>query len=453
MSTGNELSPQIIWNDILEAVKSQIPLQSFNTWLKATSGIYLDEKTFKISVPNKFAATWIADKFQTVIADSIIARLGTPREIEYVNSEFQPSPSARPASESSAAPRPAVCVRQNSDSLLSSRYLFENFVVGDSNQFAHAAAMAVARAPMQTKYNPLYIYGGVGLGKTHLAQAIGNFVREQFQNLKVLYVTSEKFTSDFIDAIAHQKTAEFARLYRGVDLLLLDDIQFLTGKEATQEQFFHTFNALHQAGKQIILTSDRSPKDIRGLEDRLLSRFQSGLVADIQPPDLETRIAILQQIVKSERQHISFDVLTFIARNITRNIRELEGSIVRLLAWGSMTGRELDLSFTQEILKDAFGGSCTITTETIKKAVCDHFKLEPEQLCSKRKTAEIVRARQIAMYLCRKYTHSSLKTIGDLFGGRDHSTVIHSISIVEEQSKLDLGMRRSIDEIESSLKN
>jgi chromosomal replication initiator protein len=336
---------------------------------------------------------------------------------------------------------------------LSQRYLFDNFVVGDSNRFAHAAAQAVARAPMQTKYNPLYIYGGVGLGKTHLAQAIGNSVRENFANLKVLYVTSERFTSDFIDAIAHQKTTDFAKLYRGTDLLLLDDIQFLTGKEATQEQFFHTFNALHQAGKQIILTSDRSPKEIRGLEDRLLSRFQSGLVADIQPPDLETRIAILQQIVQSERQTVSFDVLTFIARNITRNIRELEGSIVRLLAYGSMTGRELNLSFTQEVLKDTLNVAPTITLESITKAVCGYFKVEPEQLRSKRKTAELVRARQVAMYLCRKHTSSSLKSIGEEFGGRDHSTVIHSINMIDNQAKFDLGLRRAVDDIENLLKN
>jgi len=434
----------------LEIVKSKIPLQSFNTWLKATRGVDLDDNNFRISVPNKFAANWIADKFQRPILDALSAYLGSPRRLEYINLESQPSP-AEPIMVPQL--RTLSRVRDGSQPQLSQRYLFDNFVVGDSNRFAHAAAQAVARAPMQTKYNPLYIYGGVGLGKTHLAQAIGNSVRENFANLKVLYVTSERFTSDFIDAIAHQKTTDFAKLYRGTDLLLLDDIQFLTGKEATQEQFFHTFNALHQAGKQIILTSDRSPKEIRGLEDRLLSRFQSGLVADIQPPDLETRIAILQQIVQSERQTVSFDVLTFIARNITRNIRELEGSIVRLLAYGSMTGRELNLSFTQEVLKDTLNVAPTITLESITKAVCGYFKVEPEQLRSKRKTAELVRARQVAMYLCRKHTSSSLKSIGEEFGGRDHSTVIHSINMIDNQAKFDLGLRRAVDDIENLLKN
>jgi chromosomal replication initiator protein len=444
-----------VWPEILETLKSQIPPQSFNTWLKSTRGIALDDEALHIGVPNRFAATWITDKFQDMIMEAVAARLGGPRriELECAADGDVPQPSVPPPSvyvgtegRSAKTPRPMV------DSQLSTRYLFENFVVGDSNQFAHAAAMAVAMAPMQTKYNPLYIYGGVGLGKTHLAQAVGNYARQNFENLRVLYVTSERFTNDFIDAIARQRTAEFAKLYRGVDLLLLDDIQFLTGKEATQEQFFHTFNALHQAGKQIVLTSDRSPREIRGLEDRLLSRFQSGLVADIQPPDLETRIAILQQIVQSERQVVSFDVLTYIARNITRNIRELEGSIVRLLAYGSITGRELNLSFTQEVLRESLGGPGKIDAEAITKAVCTHFKVQPDQLKSKRKTADLARARQVAMYLCRKHTSASLKLIGEEYGGRDHSTVIHSISVIENESQFDLNLRRDIESIRSALK-
>jgi chromosomal replication initiator protein len=450
MSNEMNLPAEKAWADSLEIIKAQVSLQSYNTWLKSTFGLTLDEGTLTVSVPNKFAQNWISDKFHNLILDAVSSSVGGPRKVEYVSRDeatSSPRPADFPSEPKAAAPR------LNFDTQLNARYLFENFVVGDSNQFAHAAALAVAKAPMQTKYNPLYIYGGVGLGKTHLAQAVGNLVREKYTNLKVLYVTSERFTSDFIDAIAHQRTGEFARLYRGVDLLLLDDIQFLTGKEATQEQFFHTFNALHQAGKQIVLTSDRSPREIKGLEDRLLSRFQSGLVADIQPPDLETRIAILQQIVQSERQDVSFDVLTFIARNITRNIRELEGSIVRLLAYGSITGRELNLNFTQEVLKDTFHSGFVITIDSITKAVCAYFKLEPEKLQSKRKTADIARARQVAMYLCRKHTSSSLKSIGDAFGGRDHSTVIHSITIVENESKFDMILKRALDEIGNTLKN
>jgi chromosomal replication initiator protein len=446
----DKISAEQLWCNSLEIVKSQISIQSFNTWLKSTNGTYLDDTVLRVSVPNKFALNWIADKFHNMILSAVNSASGRSLGVEYQSRDEVATVAAEPPMQRSDNRPQAPRVSFNTQ--LNSRYIFDSFVVGDSNQFAHAAAVAVAKAPMQTKYNPLYIYGGVGLGKTHLAQAIGNYVREGFANLKVLYVTSERFTSDFIDAIAHQKTAEFARLYRGVDLLLLDDIQFLTGKEATQEQFFHTFNALHQAGKQIVLTSDRSPRDIKGLEDRLLSRFQSGLVADIQPPDLETRIAILQQIVHSEKQAVSFDVLTYIARNITRNIRELEGSIVRLLAYGSITGRSLNVGFAQEILKDTFNTGCVITIESISKAVCGYFKITLDQLKSKRKTADLARARQIAMYLCRKHTSSSLKFIGDEFGGRDHSTVIHAISVVEAESILDLSLKRAVEDIENSLK-
>jgi chromosomal replication initiator protein len=446
---SNNPSAEKIWCDALEVIRPQISIQSFNTWLKSTNGVSLNGETLQVSVPNKFALNWIADKFHNMILSAVSTSAGNVLKVEYLSRDEVAAPIQPTGQYVEAKPQAS---RPSFDTQLNSRYIFDNFVVGDSNQFAHAAAVAVAKAPMQTKYNPLYIYGGVGLGKTHLAQAIGNYVREGYANLKILYVTSERFTTDFIDAIGHQKTAEFARLYRGVDLLLLDDIQFLTGKEATQEQFFHTFNALHQAGKQIVLTSDRSPREIKGLEDRLLSRFQSGLVADIQPPDLETRIAILQQIVQSEKQAVSFDVLTYIARNITRNIRELEGSIVRLLAYGSITGRSVNVGFAQEILKDAFNTGCVITIESISKAVCDYFKILPEQLKSKRKTADLARARQIAMYLCRKHTSSSLKFIGDEFGGRDHSTVIHAISVVEYESKHDLSLKRALDDIENSLK-
>ena len=444
------LSPEQVWNETLEIIKSQVPLQSFNTWLKPTAGIYLDSLTLKVSAPNKFAAGWVRDKYHKLIAEAVKSQLGSSRKIEYMFG--QEATAEIPMVEIPPAPRDITPQRSYYESQLSSRYRFDNFVVGDSNQFAHAAALAVAKAPMQTKYNPLYIYGGVGLGKTHLAQAVGNLVRDSFENLKVLYVTSERFTTDFIDAIAHQRTGEFAKHYRGVDLLLLDDIQFLTGKEATQEQFFHTFNALYQAGKQIVLTSDRSPREIKGLEERLLSRFQCGLVTDIQPPELETRIAILQQIVFSEHRSISFDVLTYIATNITRNIRELEGSIIRLLAYGSLTGRELNIGFTQEVLKDSLKGDTVITLESITKAVSAYFRLQPEQLKSKKKTADIVRARQIAMHLCRKHTKSSLKAIGEAFGGRDHSTVIHALEVVEQESQLDLGLRNALDDIDKSLR-
>jgi chromosomal replication initiator protein len=451
MSIETTLIPEKAWSDILEIVKPLISLQNFNTWLKSTSGIFLNEEIIQVSVPNKFAADWIRAKFQRMLTDAITTNLGSPRMIDYICQGDKDAPANSRVSIPNRKPLPShrLCAMTQ----LNSAYTFDYFVVGDSNQLAHAAALAVAREPLETKYNPLFIYGGVGLGKTHLVQAIGNYVRDAFSDLKILYVTSEKFTSDFIEAISHQKTMEFARQYRSVDLLLLDDIQFLTGKEATQEQFFHTFNALHQAGKQVVLTSDRSPREIKGLEERLLSRFQCGLVTDIQPPDLETRIAILQQIVIAEKRSVSFDVISFMARNITRNIRELQGSIIRLLAFASMREREIDIDFTQEVLKDAFTTGHPITMDSITRAVCEYFKIELHQIKSKRKTADLVRARQVAMYLCRKHTSSSLNSIGEEYGGRDHSTVIHALNTIAEDSQRDNNLKNIIVNIEARLKS
>lgn len=449
MEIENTATPENIWSDVLEIIKSEISLQNFNTWFNSTTGTFLDDATLRVSVPNRFAAGWIEEKFGAIIAAAVETLLGSTRQVEFVVGPIDDNggdnPQQRPVHK---APPPKAA---SPETHLNYSYVFDSFVVGDSNRFARAAALAVAEAPMQTKYNPLYIYGGVGLGKTHLLQAIGNFAREKYSTLKVLYVTSEKFTNDFIEAIARARTSDFARLYRGVDLLLLDDIQFLTGKEATQEQFFHTFNALYQAGKQIVLTSDRTPREIKGLEERLLSRFQCGLVTDIQPPDLETRIAILNQMVESERLSVPRDVITYIASNITKNIRELEGSIIRLLAYGSLTRKQIDSNLAYEVLRKAFTNGQTITIDSITKAVCDYFNLQPDQLRSRRKTADLVRARQMAMFLCRKYISTSLKAIGERFGGRDHSTVIHALTSVEEGMKIDLSIKSDIDNIEASL--
>ncbi len=444
-------SPENVWGEVLGIIKSEIPLQSFNTWFKSTSGTSLDNDTLEVSVPNKFASNWIEEKFSSVVAGAVEAHLGSTRRVRFVVGSIDEAPgdngSMRPVQK--APPSKPASPKTH----LNPRYVFDSFVVGDSNRFAQAAAMAVAEAPLQTKYNPLYIYGGVGLGKTHLLQAIGNLAAEKYSTLKVLYVTSEKFTNDFIEAIARSRTSEFARFYRGVDLLLLDDIQFLSGKEATQEQFFHTFNALYQAGKHIVLSSDRTPREIKGLEERLLSRFQCGLVTDIQPPDLETRIAILAQMVESEKLSIPYDVVTYIADNVTKNIRELEGSVIRLSAYRSLTRTEIDTSLAYEVLKNVFTNDRTITADLITNAVCDHFKLLPEELRSRKKTAHLVRARQMAMYLCRKYISTSLKAIGEKFGGRDHSTVIHALTSVEEGMKIDLSIKSDVDRIEGLLKS
>jgi chromosomal replication initiator protein len=455
------MSPDEIWSEAKNIIKSEISLQNFNTWFNSSFGLFMDDNILKVSVPNKFTADWLNNRFNKIVFNAVTGCLGASRKIEYVvgNSLEYNAPadnsikikSIKDSEDNQPASNNINAARTKFNSHLNDRYLFENFVVGDSNQFPHAAARAVAEAPMQTKYNPLYIYGGSGLGKTHLVQAIGNEVTDKFSTLKVLYVTSEKFTNDFIDAIAQKRTMDFARFYRSVDLLLIDDIQFFTGKEATQEQFFHTFNALYQAGKQIILTSDRPPREIKGLEERLLSRFQCGLVTDIQPPDLETRTAILNRIIKSQGLSIPPEVVAYIANNVTRNIRELEGSIIRLLAYGSLNGQRIDIGFAQNALKDAFTSSKEISVKSLAKAVSDYFKIDLEQLKSKRKTAELVRARQIAMYLCREYTSNSLKSIGEEFGGRDHSTVIHAITTIENNLELDFNLKSAIENIKTSI--
>lgn len=454
------LTADQLWSNAKDVIRSEISLQNFNTWFNSSSGVSLDDETFKISVPNKFTAEWLKSRFNQAIVKAVASCLGASRKIEYVignsNDSVSPVSDVSEKTSNGVVSEPASTTKTEGldfESNLNLRYLFDNFVVGDSNQFPHAAARAVAEAPMQTKYNPLYIYGGSGLGKTHLVQAIGNEVTANFSNLKVLYVTSEKFTNDFIDAIARKKTLEFAKSYRSVDLLLLDDIQFFTGKEATQEQFFHTFNALYQAGKQIVLTSDRPPRDIKGLEERLLSRFQCGLVTDIQPPDLETRTAILNMIIKLQGLSIPPDVVAYIANNVTRNIRELEGSIIRLNAYGSLNGRKIDIPFAQDALKGTFTAGKEISVKSITENVAEYYRIDPDHLRSKRKTAELVRARQVAMYICRKYTPHSLKKIGEEFGGRDHSTVIHAISTVENNLETDFNLKTAVEALEAAIKS
>jgi chromosomal replication initiator protein len=340
----------------------------------------------------------------------------------------------------------------NDASQLNRRYTFDNFVEGSSNQFAKAASLAVAEAPGTTSFNPLVIYGGVGLGKTHLIQAIGNFSLQQGTVKRALYVSSEKFTIEFINSIQKNKTTEFSKIYRNVDLLLVDDIQFFINKERTQEEFFHTFNSLHQKGKQIVLSSDRPPKDITGIEERLLSRFQWGLVADIQSPDLETRIAILQK--KSEENGIELpgDVIQLIAYNVTSNIRELEGCLIRLLAQASFNGLDINLQLAKKILKDVISQKQNhITIEDIQKIVSEYYRIPDDLLRAKTRKKEVALVRQIAMYIAKNHTKHSLKTIGLHFGGRDHSTVIHAVSTIETYAKEDHKIAEDIENISQQI--
>lgn len=442
-----------VWDKCLYYLSQRIRKQSFYTWLRPTKGLPSNDNTLKVAVPNRFVAEWLEEHYLSLIQEAL--KNVVPEDLKlsfYVRGELngnQTEINFDQRKSTSEVESPQV---SNTDSRLSSRYIFETFVVGESNHFAHAAAMAVAEAPGKTKFNPLYIYGGVGLGKTHLAQAIGHFVQEEHKKAKVLYATSERFTNDFIRSIGANTTQEFVDYYRNVDLLLLDDIQFFTGKESTQVQFFHTFNTLYHNGKQIVLTSDRPPKEIKGLEERLLSRFQWGLVTDIQPPDLETRIAILKKKTESDGITIPNDVANFIANNITSNVRELEGSLIRLLAYSSLTGKNLTIELAQEVLKDILKNkSRVITIREIQKKVAQKFKISEEILCSKRKTQEVALARQVGMYLCRNLTNNSLKTIGESFGGRDHSTVIHACGLISENLKRNYDFKINVDEVINSL--
>jgi chromosomal replication initiator protein len=450
-----------LWDRCLSSLSKRVNKPSFFTWLKPIRVEFVDTNCFNILVPNNFAAQWISDRYRQTITEALaeVSEQSWNFDFKIQKAPVQVELFPGEAEEDQRSGSYQIVGESNGNGnghaqpdhpapKLNPRYLFESFVVGDSNQFAYAACEAVSEAPGENRYNPLFIYGGVGLGKTHLVQAIGNAVWQSSPKLRVMYVSSENFTNEFIRSLATKSVHEFANRYRTADLLLLDDIQFFTGKESTQEQFFHTFNALHQEGKQIVLTADRPPKDILGLEERLLSRFSWGLVADIQPPSLETRVAILQKKAESDGVTVPNDVLTYIADSITSNVRELEGALVRLVAYASLRKKELTMSLAQDVLKDSIRSkSRPVTIEQIQKEVASYFKISEEMLKSKKKTQEIVNARQVAMYLCRSLTSSSLKLIGVNFGNRDHSTVIHACQQVQDNMKSSMDYKLQIDQL------
>jgi chromosomal replication initiator protein len=464
-----------VWSACLDQIKERVNSQSFKTWFEPIVPQQLDAGTLTVQVPSQFFYDWLDEHYCTVINGIITDVLGKSARLEYairtdespVDVEYVPPAvpvrASRPAVQSEPDPvlpgrppqRPAPRNDQasmNFQSSLNPRYTFDNYIKGDSNQLARAAASAVANNPGGTSFNPLVIYGGTGLGKTHLMQAIGNHVLAHGKARRVMYVSSEKFTVDFVDAIQSNRTNEFASFYRSMDVLIVDDIQFLSGKEKTQDSFFHTFNELHQLGKQIILSSDRPPKDLKGLDDRLLSRFQWGLTSDIQPPDLETRIAILRKKSVDDGIELPQDVVEFIAGNVTTNIRELEGCLISLLARASLEGREINLDLARDVLKVVVGDvRSPITIETIQRTVCEYFSIPEDLLRAKTRKQEIVNARQIAMYLVKELTNASLKTIGLHFGGRDHSTVIHAYQSVEDQMKVDSKYQAHVQQIKRRL--
>ncbi len=433
---------QAVWSQCLNVIRESISNQSFHTWFQPTSAIALENKLLTVSVPSQFFYEWLEHHYSELIHRVLNQVLGEGARLTFSIEAVRQDDLLTIPSSNRKQPRNG----SDQDSHLSERYTFDSFVEGSSNQFAKAAALAVAEAPGKTTFNPLVIYGGVGLGKTHLIQAIGNHSKHLGHAPRVLYVSSEKFTIEFINSIQNNRTTEFSSIYRNVDLLLVDDIQFFENKERTQEEFFHTFNTLHQKGKQIVLSCDRPPKELAGVEDRLISRFQWGLVADIQPPDLETRIAILQKKAEENNLELPSDVIHFIATNVTSNIRELEGSLIRLLAYSSLNGRDIDLDLARSVLKDlSLAKPRHITIEGIQRIVAEEFQVHEDMLRAKTRKKEIALARQVSMFLAKELTKHSLKTIGLHFGGRDHTTVIHAVRTVAKLQKKDPSLRDQIE--------
>lgn len=438
-----------LWAKTLETIKSELSEVSFNTWIKSCEPISISNNTIKISVPNSFTQDILNKRYKDLVANSIKAVCSKLYNIEFII--FSETPEKEHIEEKTKKSK-AITVNDEMSSTLNPKYTFDSFVIGNSNRFAHAASLAVAEAPAKA-YNPLFIYGGVGLGKTHLMHAIGHYILEGNPNAKVVYVSSEKFTNELINSIKDDKNEEFRSKYRNVDVLLIDDIQFIAGKERTQEEFFHTFNALHDANKQIILSSDRPPKEIPTLEDRLRSRFEWGLIADIQVPDFETRMAILKKKADVENLNVANDVLGYIASKIKSNIRELEGALIRIIAYSSLTNREVSVDLAAEALKDIISKKQGkhITIDAIQDIVANYYNLRIEDLKSQRRTRSVAYPRQIAMYLSRKLTDMSLPKIGEEFGGRDHTTVIHAYEKISENLKTDDSLQHTIENITKKL--
>jgi chromosomal replication initiator protein len=503
---GMERTPETVWKACLEIIRDNVNRQSYKTWFEPIKPLSLVEEAEEIKLivqlPSRFYFEWLEEHYYSLLRKTITKVLG-PRarlfykiviEKEDPESGFEgatmslpartteepppvhrptplrqpiapesPQAAASPAPASTAEPQKAELVvahpfaipgirRIQVDSNLDPDYTFDRFIEGDCNRLARSAALAIAKQPGTTSFNPFLVYGGVGLGKTHLIQAIGNYARQYRTAETILYVSSERFTNEFVQAIQHNRVSEFSMFYRQIDLLIVDDIQFFGGKEKTQEEFFHIFNALHQAGKQIVLSADRPPREIPGIEERLLSRFQWGLTVDVQPPDLETRIAILRRKAEDEGVELKDEVIEFIAHHIKSNIRELEGALIRLVAHSAFHKCEIDLNLAREVLRDLIKESrVTLTVEQIQQIVCEYFRIPPDQVRAKTRKREVVQARQVAMYFCKHFTQHSLKSIGLHFGGRDHSTVIHAIQSVEDQMETDPKFRELIEALQHKI--
>lgn len=441
-----------LWAATLNTIQEKISKPSFDTWLKNTKAEIIKDDTIIINVPNEFARDWLEGRYTQLISDVLFELTGAKLATKFIIPK-----SSNQADQVTEVPKPPVHRTGNINgdrTMLNPKYTFESFVIGAGNRFAHAASLAVAEAPAKA-YNPLFIYGGVGLGKTHLMHAIGHYVQEHNADASVMYLSSEKFTNEFINAIRDNKTGLFRNKYRNIDVLLIDDIQFLAGKEQTQEEFFHTFNALHEENKQIIISSDRPPKEIPTLEDRLRSRFEWGLITDIAPPDLETRIAILNKKAKADGLDIPDEVMLYISNQIDSNIRELEGALIRVVAYSSLVNQDIDVPLAADALKDIIPNRKpkSITVADIQEVVSQKYNIKLEDFAARKRTRSIAFPRQIAMYLSRQLTDLSLPKIGEEFGGRDHTTVIHAFEKISEMMEKETDFEKEIEDLKEQLKN
>lgn len=432
-----------IWEEALKSIEEEISTVSYETWIRPIIPCGIEGNRFYLQVENEFYKEMLEKRNLPLIRSAVKQAAHQEYEIVILTEE-----------EKMAKPAPAEQKPENNlVRNLNPKYVFDSFVVGNSNRMAHAASLAVAEAPAQA-YNPLFLYGNSGLGKTHLMHSIAHFILEKNPMAKVLYVTSETFTNELINSIQNNKNEEFRNKYRNIDVLLIDDIQFISKKEGTQEEFFHTFNALHESNKQIIISSDRPPKEIKTLEDRLRNRFEWGLIADIQPPDYETRNAILRKKAERDNLEVPNDVMAYIAKNIVSNIRELEGALNRIVAYAKLTNQDISIALAENSLKDIFSEntSAPLTTDLIQEIVANHYNIRVEDIRGSKKPKNIAFPRQISMYLCRKLLDISLPKIGESFGGRDHATVIYAISKIEKQMETDPALQKTLLQLEKEIK-
>lgn len=442
-----------LWQQILSIIQTKLSKPSFDTWFKATQAIQLTQGSLTVSAPTTFAVEWLESRYTKLVAQVAFDVLGRSVTVKFVieepgrEEELLQKPSSPP-------PTPAPSSIEPNANMLNPKYTFDTFVIGSGNRFAHAASLAVAEAPAKA-YNPLFLYGGVGLGKTHLMHAIGHYILQHNPSSRVVYISSEKFTNEFINSIRDNRGESFRNKYRNIDILLIDDIQFIAGKESTQEEFFHTFNALHEESKQIIISSDRPPKEIPTLEERLRSRFEWGLITDIQPPDLETRIAILRKKARAENLDVPNEAMMYIANQIDTNIRELEGALIRVVAYSSLTNQDVTAHLAAEALKDIIPSSRPriITIQDIQQRVGEYYNLRMEDFKARKRTKAIAFPRQVAMYLSRELTDYSLPKIGEAFGGRDHTTVIHAHEKISHSIRNDQELSKVVHSLTEKIKN